>query len=436
MVRAFVGTLLFLCLGLPAAAIDAADPQNLVLITVDTLRRDRIGAYGYAAAQTPSLDTLAADSIRFDRAYAHASMTLPSVATLLTGLLPATHGVYDNRGTLPASVPTLATRLEEKGFRSGAFLGNYALRPKRQLTRGFEHYTEEFSSREGVRDHPENRGGLLTQKALAWLDTLGDGDRFFLWVHYQEPHGPYEPPDFVSPASGEGPVLEESATKSGRAAIPKYQWLGHGRLREYEARYDGEIREMDRHLGALILGLRERGLLDRSVVVFTSDHGEAFGEDDLYCAHGEGLDDSLLRVPLLLRVPGHAPGVRSDRVGLTDVLPTLADLLGFPTATGAGASLLEDRGDRPVVAQVGLNPDQSWRRAMRGNLDLRETPGGVRRGTGFEKGSDGVLSEAGKAEREKLLGFVERSAPWPGAGSEPTLTETEHEALKALGYVD
>ena len=355
------------------ASAEGVQARNFILITVDTLRADRLGSYHYEGAKTPALDALAAESILFENAFAHASITLPSVASLLTGRLPAMHRIYENGGSIPGKMPTLATMFRGKQFRTAGFLGNWALRPARKLNRGFESYTSSFTNTEGVRDHPENRAEPLTDLAIGWLQKRKPEERFFLWVHYQEPHGPYEPPSFDAPSEdAEGLVLPKGENNSGKNAIPEYQWLGHGRLNEYQARYDAEIQETDRNVARLLDTLRELELLDKSVILFTADHGEAFGEEETYCAHGTGLGDALLHVPMFLRIPGRAPERRSDRVRLIDVVPTVAELFELPTPKLRGRSLLLDLGDRPVVSQIGIRPEKRWRSVRIGDHEVRE----------------------------------------------------------------
>jgi arylsulfatase len=396
------------------AACAPERPDHLVLVTVDSLRADRLGAYGYAGPGTPAVDGLARQSILFERAYAHSSMTLPSVASLLTGRLPAEHGIYSNGGSLGKEVTTLAEHARGAGFRTAAFLGSYALRPNRRLSRGFEAYTRAFRDREQNRAQPENGARWLTDQAIAWLATLEAGERFLLWIHYQEPHGPYTPASFAEPAAA-GPILPQSSSQSGRGAIPRYQWLGHGRLTEYEARYDGEIAEMDRQLGRLLTALQEGGRLEHSVVLFTADHGEAFGEEELYCAHGEGLGEVLLRVPLLLRAPGLAPAVRRDAVRQIDVAPTLLALLDLEGPSLPGRSLLEEHGDRDLVAQL-VQRERRWR-------SIRNRDGWL-----LDEGVD-ALGEG------PLVAELERLAPWPTRLVD-RLTPEEAEALRNMGYAN
>jgi arylsulfatase len=354
-------------------------------------------------------------------------MTLPSVASLITGLLPSEHGIYANRGRLKVEHATLAARLKGAGFTNGAFIGNYALRPTRMLWQGFDRYTDTFREREQVREHPENDAPSLTGEAIAWLESLEEGTRFLLWIHYQEPHGPYTPPSFRE-AAAHGPTLPKAGSDSGRGAIPSYQWLGHGRLAEYQARYDGEVSVVDRQIGRLLDAFRERELLEHTVIAFTADHGEAFGEDDLYCAHGEGLSEALLHVPLLLFAPGLSPGTRSDRVRQIDVVPTLLSLLGLDAGALPGRTLLENDGDRPLVAQLVLR-EERWRSIRRGGFELiddNDAPPQIRAAAG-----------ADAAPRAELLAELERLAPWPLRLSDlQQLTEEEETNLRAMGYAN
>lgn len=422
-------------------ACAAEPPQHVVLITVDTLRADRIGAYGYAAARTPNLDRLAAESIRFSRAHAHSSRTLPSIATLLTGLLPSGTQLYTNFGRLSDSIPTLSTRLQGEGFTTAAFIGNYALRESRRLSRGFDYYTQEFAASEDNRPQPENLAGPLTDSAIAWLDRTDPTRRSLLWVHYQEPHGPYSPPgssvtdnpNKTHTTAEDSRQLPRNLTNSGLGGIPKYQWLGHGRLSEYSERYDGEIAEVDRHIGRLLDALR--GRLDRTLLVFAADHGEAFGEENLFCAHGEGLGDALLHVPLLLRTPAATPAVRDDLVRLIDIAPTVLELLDFDTSGLPGTSLLRDLGDRALVTQVGSQPNRRWRAVRADGYELRASGTGeseFRGRPGTEPASD---AQQTLAIRQRLEVLLESAAPWPEQ-NQPVVSDDARAKLRALGYAD
>ena len=326
----------------------------------------------------------------------------------------------------------MATVLRGADFDTAAFIGSYALRPNRGLDRGFQSYTREYLMTEAVRPHPENHAGHITDEAIAWLSSRDPARRLFLWVHYQEPHGAYTPPTFRAPEDDDdGPVLEASPTNSGVGAIPLYQWLGHGRLREYEARYDGEITEFDRHLGRLIEALETTGALDRSVVVLTSDHGEAFGEENLYCAHSEGLSEVLLRVPLLLRIPGHPPGKRTDRVRLIDVARTMLETLTVDASVFHGHNLLQMIGDRPVVAQV-THRGRHFRSYRKGGFELSQVSGG----RPVIRGSAGHSVEPNDEVFVRMDRDLRRLAPWPSKVEQKMLSQEEHDALRAMGYLD
>ncbi|MEW6073239.1 MAG: sulfatase [Planctomycetota bacterium] len=323
----------------------APPPPLLLLVSVDTLRADHLGAYGSERGLTPSLDALAAESLVFATAYAPSSFTVPSVSALLTGWYPEQNGILSNEHILPASVPTLARMLAARGYRTGAVVSNFVLRRGGGLQGGFERYDDELPELEAVRGIPERLAGDTTDRALTLLDELvaaGDG-RAFLWVHYQDPHGPYTPPaadrelylEAERSRPDGGRRLTFGADHRGLGDLPNYQRIGaEDEVAFYRAGYAAEVARSDREIGRLLAGLRDRGLADRAVVVFAADHGEGLGERDYWFAHGEHLSDPLVRVPLFLRVPGLPPGRRADVAGLTDVVPTLAGIFGLATPAG------------------------------------------------------------------------------------------------------
>jgi len=343
--------------------------HDLVLVAVDTLRADHLGAFGSTLGATPHLDRLAAESVRFEAAYAPAPFTLPSIASLLTGRYPDALGVRTNMSSLPEDVETLATELHRQGWRTGAVVSSFVLRRSMGLARGFEHYDDETPQAEATRPIPERLAPDTTDAALAMLDRLlRDGGRFFLWVHYQDPPGPYTPPPSlrerfaaVVPDTARGRrSLPVSENDSGRGAIPRYQVVDDRTdVAFYRAGYAGEVTLTDREIGRLLEGLDERGLRERTVVAFTSDHGEAFGEDDLWFAHGEQVHDALVRVPLLLRVPGRPGAARSEVASLLDLRPTLVRAVGAePTEQDLrGRDLLApgaaEEGSRVLVRSFG-----------------------------------------------------------------------------------
>ncbi len=344
-------------------------PPHLILLSVDTLRADHLGAYGDPRGLTPNLDALAAESLRYERAYAPAPLTLPALAGLLTGRHPESLGIRNNVSRLPDGVPALAGRLRDHGFRTGAVVGNGIVREYTGLADGFEIYDIEFTL--AWRDGDPDRSTLTTDAALRVVDALGAGSGpIFLWVHYLDPHGPYAPPAADRERYLEGERqrpdgrrrLEVSADSRGVGAIPRYQYQEpHREVAWYRAGYAAEVAAVDRELGRLLRGLAERGILEAAVVVFTADHGEGLGEDDYWFAHGERLHDGAVRVPLLLRVPGRAPQVRGELASLLDVAPTLAQLAGVEWEDGPGVDLLADAAARPRSLLLAAGPAASTR---------------------------------------------------------------------------
>jgi arylsulfatase len=321
-------------------------PRLLLLVTVDTLRADRLGAYGSPLGLTPHLDALAAAGLVFTSAYAASSFTLPSLSALLTGRYPEEYGMWSNESAVPADVPTLASLLRARGWRTAAVVSNFVLRRSSGLAEGFAHFDDEFPDWEPTRGWPERVAGSTTRAALPILEecTANPEDRCFLWVHYQDPHGPYVPPADLRERSLAAERAAADGTRSlalredhmGMGGIPRYQVLeGRREVGFYRAGYDGEIAYADAEIGRLLARVAELGLGDRSVIAFAADHGEGLGENDYWFAHGEYLSEELVRVPLLLRAPGLAPGRRDEVVALVDVLPTLLALVGAGGATGA-----------------------------------------------------------------------------------------------------
>lgn len=268
----------------------------VVLISVDTLRADHLPAYGYRGVATPALDRLRRDAILFENAWSHVPLTVPSHATMLTGLLPFQNGVRDNIGFLlsPRQV-TLPGWLRSHGYATGAAVSSYVLERSRGLDAGFDFYDDEFP-----KGGPDERPSDVTAQRLeAWSDSAGSKPQF-LFLHLYEPHFPYEPPE---------PYRTRYRTRP----------------------YDGEIAAADAAVGRFVDSLRKKGLYDRALLLFASDHGEGLGdhgEDE----HGVFLYRETTRVPLLVKLPGskRAGGVVREPVGLTDIVPTVAALLGLP----------------------------------------------------------------------------------------------------------
>ncbi|MFW6108021.1 MAG: tetratricopeptide repeat protein [bacterium] len=296
----------------PGTPTPADDAPSVLLITLDTTRADRLGCYGYAEAETPALDAAAAAGTRFARAYANVPLTLPSHATILTGLLPPEHGLRVNgRSRLATDIPTLATLLSSRDYRTAGFLASFVLDERFGLARGFQVYDDRMQPPPQEDDlyAMENPADVVADRALAWL-AENAGGRFFCWVHFFDPHVPYEPPE----------------PYRSRHADP----------------YDGEVAFMDRHVGRLLDFLDERGLREDTLVVIAGDHGEAFGEHDEF-RHGELIYNTTMHVPLVLCLPGRIEAGRTvdEAVTLADIPRTVAGVIGLdPPAAMGGRDLL------------------------------------------------------------------------------------------------
>ncbi len=317
---------------------DAPEARLLLLLSVDTLRADHLGAYGSERELTPRIDALARESLVWSAAYAPASHTLPSVVSLLTGRYPEELGVWSNESVLPGGAATLAGHLRDAGWQTAAVVSNWVLRREAGLDAGFDHFDDTLPQLEAARALPERLAPDTTDAALAALDAcLPDATaRCFLWVHYQDPHGPYTPPAALRERELPGARARPDGERQlpvlsgpfGPGGIPSYQFLeGRRDAAFYRAGYAGEVAFLDTEVGRLLDALEERGLARSAVVVFTADHGEALGEDDYWFSHGELLSDAQVRVPLLLRAPDREPARRDDLVSLVDLAPTLSALL-------------------------------------------------------------------------------------------------------------
>lgn len=354
-----------------SACGESAPPRpNVLLVTVDTLRADRLGP-----DTTPRLDAFARECAQFPLAATPRAKTTPAVASLLTGRFPHDHGVRDLAAPLERDVPLLQERLREHGYRTGAIVGNWVLAHARSgLARGFDLWCESLPQQGGVPPDlvPERTATSLTEAALVALGlalppdaefeprtALRSGDEpWFLWLHYMDPHGAYQPPkQFVAPAAGD-PVRIESAGSRQRVArhnVPAEAWLSADTFDAamVRARYDGEVRYLDAELGRLFDALRASGLLESTVVVLTADHGESLGEQADFFEHGASAAESTVHVPFLVRAPELAAGERRTPLSLADATPTLLDLLALPPLPDAPSPV---RGESLLDALRGAPP--------------------------------------------------------------------------------
>jgi Flp pilus assembly protein TadD len=322
------------------AALPRDPGLSVLLVSIDTLRADALGCYGNGRAATPWIDHLAREGVRFVDAHAHNVVTLPSHANLLSGRYPLEHGVRDNTGfRFPEGTPTLATLLREHGFRTGAFVSAFPLDARFGLARGFDVYDDRVGGGEwrGSFVFPERAGGRTVAEAVRWLGPLG-GRQAFAFVHLYEPHFPYQPPEpFAS--------------------------------RFRDAPYHGEVAVADAALEPLLRPLVEAGPAARTLVILTSDHGEALGEHG-EATHGVFAYEPTLRVPLVMWAPGLLrPRVVTAPVRHVDVLPTVLDVLGFEAPAG-----LPGRSLRPLLAGRRGESGPSYLEALSASLNRGWAP--------------------------------------------------------------
>lgn len=337
MLRAWCGHSCFISLLIWVAVLPLVAPQcraagsenrrsPVILITIDTLRADHLHCYGYSKIETPSVDSLAAEGVRFAHAYAQVPITLPSHAVILTGTYPMFNGVRDfTSAGLPVTIPTLAESFRRAGYRTAAFVSSYALNSLWGLNRGFEVYDDNVGLGSGKQHDMfllERRGDRTIDKAIEWVSHQTNTP-FFLWIHLYDPHSPYHPPE---------PFLERYRTHP----------------------YDGEIAFDDAQIGRFIRELRNLGLFDRTTIALLSDHGESLGEHN-EDEHGFFVYTATLHVPLVVKLPGSAARgtVIEQPVGTIDVPSTLSRLAGIPqgdTRSFQGHALLDLRG-KFVAAQ-------------------------------------------------------------------------------------
>jgi arylsulfatase A-like enzyme len=449
------GGLLSLALGACGRAPAPPERPNLVVVTFDTTRLDHTSIGGSARDTTPRLARLAAEGARFETAYAPASSTGPSHATLFTGRYPITHGVRANGTPLPAEALTLAEQLGAAGYDTAGFVGSFVLARRFGLAQGFALWDADFPA-EGASVRLERweghavdagfdrRGDATTDRAIRWLEAREDPRPFFLFVHYFDPHAPYAPP----------------------AGAPRFAAEGAGPLAAQIALYDAEVRFADAQLGRLLDALDGLGLSPWTLVAVTADHGEGLMQHGLM-GHELQVYEEQVRVPLVLRLPGSlAKGTVVDApVELVDVAPTLLDLLGVPAGgiAGVGRSLVPAlRGgaalpaDHPVY--VYRHKASAERRIevvgdRRSEVRARGEKLGVREGrwkyvVGPEEGTAELFDlAADPGETRNLYGPEQREAQrlagrlarWREAhergGAAPDLSEEARRGLEALGYV-
>ena len=449
--RSAASLALLLCLASPIACRRApahvAHP-NVLILSLDTTRADRLGIYGYGRPTSPVLDALAHDGAWYERAHTTATWTLPAHASLFTGKFPTSHGAqYDPQGPLvlggqihgpeawkqirarglAPDVRTLAELVRDAGYRTGGIVGGPWLKSVFGLSRGFEHWDDD-----GITSVNGRPAAAVTNAAIAWLDAPDAGDEpFFLFLNYFDPHTPLYPPvNFVDL------VVPEAERPHGEAKTP----------RELSGLYDAEIRTMDFHIGRLLDHLRAKGLYDSTWIVAVGDHGELMGEQNA-TGHGASLWEPELRIPFLVKPPrGEEPHGRHDElVQISDVFPMVLARAGIPVPADTQAAFPPPAG-RLSFAEVnplpGFGRRGDWRAAIDGDWKYLESGAGDRllfdlaRDPGER--SNVAADEPERAERMRRA-LHEWSAalpsPAPAAAPAAEVDAETRRALESLGYV-
>ncbi len=391
-----------------AEALPSAGPaHHAVLITVDTLRADTLGFAGNAQVDTPTLDRLAAGGRVFSSAHAHSVTTLPSHASILSGLYPHQHGVRHNGGfVLSADVPTLGSMLQAAGFATAAFVGAFPLDSRFGLDQGFEIYDDDYGAEDSLFLYSERTGDEVVERATDWWRRNPDR-RKFLWLHLYDPHAPYSPPE---------------PFKTRFASQP----------------YLGEISAVDAFLAPLLRGFLDGGE-EPTLIVFTSDHGEAFGEHGEQ-THGLFAYEPTLKVPLVLWGSGVEPGVDRRAARHVDLLPTILEALGEKvTLPLPGRSLLQSPDQHPDISffeALSANIDYGWaplRGVLKGTRKLIVLPIPELYDLHQDPRELSNLYQAQQGAARQLARLLPEETSWPPAAGE--LSADAAARLRSLGYL-
>jgi arylsulfatase A-like enzyme len=403
-------------------------PKNLLIVCVDTLRADELGAYGKEPSLTPELDRLAATSAVFERAHAAASWTLPSVGAVFTSLFTSTTGLWTFESRLADSFPTLAERFQAAGFDTHGIASHVYFQTEYGLAQGFDSFDARLA-------HERDEAGWLpvtaprvSELAARWIERRArqdDADPWLLFVHFFDPHLPY---------------LDHEAARLDDDA------------RSERERYRSEIAFTDRHVGALLGSLERAGLADDTVVLFFSDHGESFQEHPPIQRHSYGLYEEELRVPLFLRVPGLAPRRVAESVRTVDLLPTLFELFGIEDEHAAlreGVSLAPllaggPRSTRPQLAEIRLKDGfhanvlvrgrhKLYEDVSKGRLQLFDLEADPREEHDLATEQPALLEELEAELRTAIRAAEEKGARF-APGGKVELTPEELQRLEDLGY--
>ncbi len=450
---------------------DADSQPNILLISIDTLRRDHLGCYGYPRDTTPAIDRLCSDGVVYEDAAVPVPKTTPSLTSLLSGLYPKTHGVLRLRVPIDPGVPLLPQLLQERGYATAGFCGQYNCHRIFGFGRGFDTYDDEFAEEVSADAPPEHRGGGfypdgerraadLVDAATAWLARQRRRP-FFVWIHFMDPHAGYSPPAPYDSVYSESPPgvglsltgpllpLELIHHQARVADVNDYSF--------YVNLYDGEIRYLDSQIERLMTVLRRRKLYDDTLIILTSDHGEYMGESSAeqeVFSHGDTVFDTEILAPLVVKLPQQrAAGTRvSGPVSVVDVTPSLVpdvpDLEGRPLPAGSFSGAVQ-------VVQIPWQRVYAVRDQRRNLKVVVKTPHSCRDLiAALRQGKDVLVSahlydlDADPLERNPMVGgpavapaidalarWLVQPQPLASGSSDPLQSEETAARLRALGYL-
>ncbi len=416
--------------------------RRILLLSIEAFRWDHVRANGYARSTTPNLDQLMAEGVSFDRHYAPAPYTHPSLASLVTGQLPTTLGFVDNIPSLGRSVPTLAELLGQAGYVTAAFNVQYVLSNRYGLNRGFHYY----------RNHPNDTGAdVLGDEMIPFLQAHND-DNLFLWAHYFDPHGPYRPPTRYRTLFAGDPLwnadtmqVQRGVAAEGAPTVPKYIFdNGKTERRHYVASYDGDIAFTDAQLGRLMSFVRASNA-DDTLVIVTADHGESMTDHDRYFCHGS-LYDHDLHVPMVVWGPGLVQGgVRTAAISShVDVVPTVLDYAGVGSLPGfAGVDLRPHlvggpAPERPHVVSV-VGRAENLRYALNtpeGTKVLTDAAGRLIEAFDVLRDPGELTPLSDKKPARAIAKVFAATIKPPPKVKRQKLDDEDTERLRALGYLD
>jgi len=445
---------------------------NVLLITLDALRKDRLACYGYDRLATPHLAAFAESGAKFEHAYSNSPWTLPSMASLITGRYPTICGV-DAGHRLREGIPTLAERLRARGYRTEAYVTNIFMHPEYGFARGFDVYlmngdlrllyplrgTALYKWTVAAARAARRRSGrgydnttFNSRATGAALRRLGSGGRpFFVWCHFMDPHGPYTPPrgyvaDYAGlPAEEAYELMDDLLARGwGLDNLP----MEEAQVRKFEMLYDGEVAYVDEHFGKIMHALEAEGLADDTVVVVLNDHGEEFFDHGGF-EHGHTLYPELIDMALLVRLPGHDLRAVAARrcVSQVDVVPSLMEALGFPPPRDVdGRSFLSGSEEVPGGAFAEAVKRGTEKKAVRRRewLYIEDWESGSRElyNVAADPGTKNNLAGTGLPVEEELAAAVrafvaanEKAVAAGGAAPELSLPEEQKRRLVGLGYI-